>query len=60
MSYSNKSHTKIHHYKRGLYDFVHASSRWYMEGENDLARYYEHFLALSEPLLFFHNVSKRE
>jgi hypothetical protein len=31
-----------------------------MEGENDLARYYERFLALSEPLLFFHNVSKRE
>ena len=31
-----------------------------MEGEDDLAGYYEHFLSLSKPLLFFRNLSKRE
>ena len=31
-----------------------------MEGEDDLAGYYEHFLSLSEPLLFFRDLSKRE
>lgn len=46
--------------KQRLYEFVDISSMWYMEGENDLARYYECFLALSEPLLFFHYISKRE
>src|SRR5260221_1404556 len=43
-----------------LYELVDFSSNWPMEGEDDLAGYYEHFLSLSEPLLFFRNLSKRE
>ena len=43
-----------------LYDFVDWSSCWPMEGEDDLASYYERFLSLSEPALFFHDVSRRE
>jgi len=31
-----------------------------MEGEDDLAGYYERFLSLSKPLVFFRNLSKRE
>src|SRR5260221_5822379 len=43
-----------------LYDLVDFSSHWPMEGEDDLAGYYERFLSLSEPLLFFCNLSRRE
>ena len=43
-----------------LYELVDFSSNWPMEGEDDLAGYYKHFLSLSEPLVFFHNLSKRE
>jgi len=43
-----------------LYELVDFSSNWPMEGEDDLAGYYECFLSLSEPLVFFCNLSKRE
>ena len=39
-----------------LYELVYFSSNWPMEGEDDVAGYYERFLSLSKPLLFFCNL----
>jgi len=46
--------------KQELDNFVYWSSKCLMEDEIDVARYFERFQTLSDPLLFYQCMSKRE
>jgi len=46
--------------KQKLYSLVDWSSKWLMEDEIDVARYYESFQTLADCLHFFRHISKKE
>ena len=46
--------------KQKLYDYVNWSAKHLMEDEDDVAEYFEHFQALSKPVLYCYGISGRE
>jgi len=59
MAYSSTT-TRSRFNRQELYNYVNWSSNFPMEDEDDLASYFERFQTLSDPLLFFRYLSKKE
>ena len=59
MSYSHRSTWRSTD-KQGLYEFIDQSSKWLIEDEDNVSRYFEHFQTLSNPLIYFGFISKSE